>query len=77
MSLVFKEFGAGGVRIVTEWHVGEPLPALEARVIHLFADGHELDFLIDAMKSEIDAMKKTAAPPVGPAAVIDFPEPGK
>lgn len=50
MSLVFKEFGAGGVRTVTEWHFGEPLPALEADVIHLFADGDELDFLVDALK---------------------------
>jgi hypothetical protein len=69
MSLVFKEFGPGGVRIVTQWHVGEPLPALEARVIHLFATGHELDFLIDAMK-------KALGLPVGPPIVIEGGEQG-
>lgn len=32
------------------WHIGEPVPALKARVVTFQADGDELDLILEAMR---------------------------
>jgi len=50
----------------TEWHIGEPIPVFDGRVITFQADGDELAVLIQAIK-------KSSAEPVR---VIDVPTSG-
>lgn len=35
----------------TEWHTGEPVPKGIGRVVHMQADGDELEILIKAMEN--------------------------
>lgn len=36
---------------VTEWHVGEPIPEVTARVVTFQADSEELEVILTAIKS--------------------------
>lgn len=40
-----------------EWHVGEPLPTLEGRVITFQADGDELDVLLASLDRRYEFRK--------------------
>jgi hypothetical protein len=37
-----------------EWHVNEPVPDIQGRVVEFQADGHELELIFRAMEQNFD-----------------------
>ena len=50
MALLIQWFNRG-VTKQTEWHYGEPLPSMQARVVSFQADGDELELILHALKA--------------------------
>jgi hypothetical protein len=67
MSLIIRYTNSIGMPQQREWHYGEPLPRMDARVVVLQADGDELELIIDALK-------KTRSIPTIAAEVVADPK---
>ena len=67
MALLIRYTNSIGMPQQREWHYGEPLPRMDARVVVFQADGDELDLILDTLR-------KTRSVPTIAAEVVPDPK---